>query len=106
MWKIDKGSLTGNTAASYTNALSWNVDELREKTILLKNTDASLSLKFRLLAYAVSGGNSLEEIGETILSAGQTAKIQFIKQWAVLILQVIDGSGHAAYRIDYIGQGA
>jgi len=63
-------------------------------------------LKFRLLAYAIPGDNSLEEIGETTLSAGQTAKIQLIKQWAVLILQAIDGSGRAAYRIDYIGQGA
>ena len=48
MWKVDKGSLTGATTASYTNALDWSVEEMREKTIVLKNTHASTSLKYKL----------------------------------------------------------
>jgi 5,10-methenyltetrahydromethanopterin hydrogenase len=106
MWKVDKGSLTGTTTAIYTNALDWGVEEMREKTIILKNTHATASLKYKLLVYAAATGIAGEEIAETTLGAGETAKIQLTKQWARLVLQVIDGSGHATYQVDYIGQGA
>lgn len=49
---------------------------------MLKNTDATYSLKYKLLAYAVDGGNAWEEVSETTLDAGKTAKMQLIKQWA------------------------
>lgn len=52
MWKIDKGSKSGTTTASYVSALDWQVEELSSKTILLKNTHGSLSLKYKLLGYA------------------------------------------------------
>jgi len=106
MWKINKGSLSGTTAGAYVNALDWKVEELREKTILLKNTHSTASLKYKLLAYAVSDGAAWEEIGETTLEAGSTAKLQLMKQWARLVLQVADGSGPATYQTDFIGQGA
>ncbi|MDD5038767.1 MAG: hypothetical protein PHN78_05565 [Dehalococcoidales bacterium] len=106
MWKIDKGSKSGTTAASYTSALDWPVDELREKTIVLKNTHASFTLKYRLLAYAAAEGNAGEEVGETVLAPGEIAKMQLLKQWSRLVLQVIDGTGQATYQVDYIGQGA
>lgn len=51
MWKIDKGSKTGTATAYYADALDWKVSELGQKTILLKNTHASLSLKYKLLGY-------------------------------------------------------
>jgi hypothetical protein len=57
MWKVDKGSFTGVTSANYTNVLDWKTAELGEKTILLKNTDAGQSLKYKLRGYAVEGGN-------------------------------------------------
>ena len=106
MWKADKGSMTGITTASYASALDWKVEELREKTIVLKNTHASLSLKYKLLVYASAEGIAGEEVEETTLAAGEIAKMQLLKQWARLVLQVIDGSGHATYQADYIGQGA
>jgi len=106
MWKVDKGSLTGATTASYTNALDWSVEEMREKTIVLKNTHASTSLKYKLQVYAAAAGIGGEEVAETTLNASETAKIQLARQWARLVLQVIDGSGHASYQVDYIGQGA
>ena len=106
MWKIDKGSLTGTTTAAYASALDWSVEEMREKTIVLKNTHASASLKYKLLVYAAAAGIVDEEVTETTLAAGETAKIQLTRQWARLVLQVIDGSGHATYQVDYIGQGA
>ncbi|MDO9333408.1 MAG: hypothetical protein Q7T57_02660 [Dehalococcoidales bacterium] len=106
MWKVDKGSMTGTTTASYASALDWKVEELREKTIVLKNTHASVSLKYKLLVYASAGGVAGEEVPETTLAAGEIAKMQLLKQWARLVLQVMDGSGHATYQVDYIGQGA
>ena len=106
MWKVDKGSLTGTTTAAYVSALDWSVEEMREKTIVLKNTHASNSLKYKLLVYAAAAGIVDEEVTETTLAAGETAKIQLTRQWARLVLQVIDGSGHATYQVDYIGQGA
>lgn len=106
MWKVDKGSQTGITTDSYSDALDWQVEELREKTILLKNSDQFSSLKYRLVACAVPDGIISEEISESTLSAGQVVKIQFVRQWAKLVLQVSDGSGHASYQVDYIGQGA
>ena len=106
MWKVDKGSMTGTTTASYTGVLNWSVEELKEKTIVLKNTHASFSLKYKLMVYASAEGIAGEEVTETILAAGEIAKMQLLKQWARLMLQVVDGSGHATFQVDYIGQGA
>ena len=106
MWKVDKGSLTGTTTTAYASALDWSVEEMREKTIVLKNTHTTASLKYKLLVYAAAAGIAGEEVAETTLAAGETAKIQINRQWARLALQVTDGSGHATYQVDYIGQGA
>jgi hypothetical protein len=106
LWKIDKGSRSGVTTGAYVNALDWNVQELGAKTILLKNTDAGASLKYRLLGYVAEDGISKELIAETSLEHAEVAEFHYDRQWHRLILQVIDGSGHAAYRIDYEGQGA
>ncbi len=106
MWKIDKGTASGTTTASYEIVLDWKVEELRDKTILLQNTHASASLKYKLLVYASQGGICGEEIPETVLGAGETAKMQLLGLWERLTLQVTDGSGNADYRVDFIGQGA
>lgn len=105
MWKTDKGSETGTTTASYATALEWEVSELGKKTILLKNTHGSLSLKYKLLGYAAKGGIAKELVAETTLSAGEVAEFHYDRQWHSLALQVIDGSGHATYTMDYLGQG-
>lgn len=106
MWKVDKGSITGTTTASYATALNWKVDEAGAKTLLLKNTDASLSLKYQLLGYAVDNGIDRELVPETTLEPGETAEFHYDRQWHRLVLQVKDGSGHAGYQLDYEGQGA
>ena len=105
MWKIDKGSKTGTTTESYANALDWKVGELSSKTILLKNTHASLSLKYKLLGYAVDTGIGKELVAETTLLPGEVAEFHYDKQWDSLRLQVINGSGAATYQVDYEGQG-
>ena len=106
MWKIDKGSLSGTTTAAYATALDWQVSELAPKTMLLKNTHASLSLKYKLLGYATDNGLAKELVAETTLLAGEVAEFHYDRQWHRLVLQVIDGSGHATYQLDYEGQGA
>ncbi len=74
--------------------------------MLLKNTHAGLSLKYKLLGYAAQGGVAKELVAETTLLAGEVAEFHYDRQWHRLVLQVIDGSGHATYTIDYEGQGA
>ena len=106
MWKIEKGSQAGITTASYANALDWNTAELSSKTILLKNTHAALSLKYRLMGYVNGNGIGKELVPETILSAGEVAEFHYEKQWDRLLLQVMNGSGAASYQVDYEGQGA
>ncbi len=106
MWKIDKGSDTGTTISSYASALDWNTAELSAKTILLKNTHASASLKYRLHGYVVDGGIEKELVAETILQPGETAEFHYDRQWDRLVLQVANGSGTATFQVDYEGQGA
>ncbi len=106
MWKVDEGSESGTTTAAYTDALDWKCLELGKKTILLKNTHGSLSLKYKLLGYVREGGISKELVAETELLAGEVAEFHYDRQWHRLVLKVIDGSGSATYKVDYQGQGA
>lgn len=106
MWKVDQGSSSGTTAASYANALDWKVSELAQKTMLLKNTSGSQSLKYKLLGYATKDGLSRELVAETTLLAGEVAEFHYDRQWHRLLLQAINGSGAATYQVDYEGQGA
>jgi hypothetical protein len=105
MWKIDTASKTGTVTAAYVTALDWNVSEMGAKTILLENTHATLTLKYKLLAYAAPGGLDITLVAETILSPAEVAEFHYSSQWDRLVLQVIDGSGHATYNLDYAGQG-
>lgn len=106
MWKIKNGSESGTTTSSYVSALDWKVEELSSKTMLLKNTHGSLSLKYKLLGYAAEGGLAKELVAETTLLAGEMAEFHYDRQWHRLVVQVIDGSGSATYTLDYEGQGA
>jgi len=106
MWKVDKDSLTGVTTADYVSALDWKVAELGHKTILLKNTHDSQSLKYRLSGYLADGGIEKELVAETVLSHGEIAEFHYDRQWDRLVLQLANVSGVASYQLDYEGQGA
>ncbi len=106
MWKVDSGTEAGTTTAAYVDALSWRCHELGAKTLLLKNTHGTDSLKYKLLGRATEDGLQDELVPETQLDAGQTAEFHYDRQWHQLVLQVIDGSGSASYQLDYEGQGA
>lgn len=105
MWKLDKGTKTGTATAAYVSALDWNVEELAAKTMLLENTHGTLTLKYKLLAYAVATGRPITIVPETTLSPAEVAEFHYTNQWDRLVLQVIDGTGHATYALDYAGQG-
>ena len=106
MWKIAQGSQSGITTASDITALLWQTAELSAETMLLKNTHASLSLKYRLSVCVNGGGIAKELVSETTLEAGEIAEFHYHRQWDILTLAVKNGSGAAAYQIDYEGQGA
>lgn len=109
MWKIDKGRSTGTTTASYVTALTWVCGELREKSIHLVNTHATLSMYFKLLGrYHESQTSGKEDtlVAETTLLAGEDATMQFDRQYNELILQVKNSSGAATYEENHNGQGA
>lgn len=109
MWKIDKGHKTGTTTASYVTALDWITAELREKTVHLVNTHASLSMYFKVLAKYHEDQTSTKEdtlVAETSLAAGEDTRIQFDRQYAEIIVQVKNNSGAATYELNYSGQGA
>jgi hypothetical protein len=106
MWKIDRGSLVGTTAADYVNALGWKTHDLGAKTLLLRNADASSTLKYKLSGCAAEGGITCELVPETVLGPGEAAEFHYDRQWHALKLSVKDGTGHAAYALDYEGQGA
>jgi hypothetical protein len=105
MWKIDKGKLTGTVTAAYVTALDWAVSELGDKTILLENTHATLTLKYKLIGYAAQDGLDITLVAETTLSPAEVAEFHYHNHWSRLVLQVIDGTGHATYALDYAGQG-
>jgi hypothetical protein len=105
MWKLDKGTKTGTATAAYLTAHDWAVSELGAKTMLLENTHATLTLKYKLLGYAVATGRPITIVAETTLSPAEVAEFHYSNQWDRLVLQVIDGSGHATYNLDYEGQG-
>ncbi len=106
MWKIDGGQAAGTTGPAYSAALDWKVQDLGAKTILLKNTDPANSLSYRLAGYAAGDGIDHELVAETALLPGETAEFHYDRQWDRLVLQVKNGSGAAAYSVDYQGQGA
>jgi len=105
MWKIDSGSQSGVTSAQYQRVVLWPVAALGNKTMLLKNTDASASLIYRLWAYTGTE-IGIEVAAETTLPAGGTACFHLRQQWARLALEVKHGSGPAAWQVEYQGQGA
>lgn len=100
------GTTDGSTTAVYVDVLDWETKHVSLKRILLKNTDSTNGLKYKLLCYMYPSGDSYEEVAEKTLAKGETAKFTYTKPFARMILQVKDASGgsHADYQIDYIGQ--
>jgi hypothetical protein len=88
MWKIDRGTQNGVCTESYAAALEWKTQDLGAKTMLLKNTDVTASLKYRLLGYVADEGIARELVAETTLLVGEPAAFPYDRQWRNLPLMV------------------
>ena len=102
------GQVTGTTTAAYVVALTWDTDGLKNKSIHIVNTHATLTMKFKLLGRyntAQTAGKEDVLVAETTLGVGEDARLQFDKQYFQQIVSVINGSGAATFEINYSGLG-
>lgn len=103
-----EGHHEGTTTNDYVSALDLDARGMRSKTIILKNTHATYELNYKLLVSAMySHGEQAEEVAETELGAGETAKFRYTGAYGRMILQVesaTDGE-HATYTADYTMSG-
>jgi len=102
------GHVEGTTVDAYANALDLDTRGQRSKTIILKNTAGANGLKYKLLISAFfEAGEQAEEVAETTLAAGATAKFRYVGAYGRMILQVkaAVGSAQATYTADYTMSG-
>jgi hypothetical protein len=101
---ITPATATGTCTAAYVVALSLSCVNVSKKTIIVVNTDAALTMKYRIRGYAKSGSSYYNEIQAEATLAASTSQPHVIENYYDLItVEVIDGSGHATYAIDYAG---
>jgi hypothetical protein len=97
-------TVTGTCTASYVVALTWSCQNYPNKTIVVANTHATLTMKYRIWGYAKSGSSYYNEIQAEYTLAALTGRPHVIQNsYDVIVVSVIDGSGHATYSIDYTG---
>ena len=104
---IGTGQESGDTTNAYVSVLDWDTRFLRDKSILLKNTDAANGLKYKLLTQFYYGGEDYEEVAERVLALGDTVTFQYTKPYARIKLQVKAevADSQASYLAEYIGYG-
>ncbi len=96
----------GTTSAAYVTVLTWDTRQLREKTLHIINTHVSLTMMYKVLATfnaAQTAGTEQLLQPETTLAPGASDILHYGKQYNSLIVQVIDGTGHATFEIDLSG---
>ena len=97
-------TVTGTCTAAYATALSLACAGVRNKTIMVVNTDAALTMKYRVRGFAKSGSSYYNEIQAEATLAASTSQPHVIENsYDVITVEVIDGTGHATYAIDYCG---
>ncbi len=95
---------TGTTTASYVAALTWSCKSINRKTIIVTNTHATLTMSYRIRGYAKSGSTGYDEIqAATTLAASTCDPHTITDEYDVITVEVIDGTGHATYTVDYVG---
>ena len=97
--------ITGATVDAYVSALSWACLGIAKKTLMLKNTDSTNALKYKVLTYANKDGVSYEEVAETEITHGNSAQIILEYAYALVVVQVKSsvGAASADYELDYMG---
>ena len=96
---------TGSCTAAYAVAVNWTgLQSIPNKTIIVANTDAALTMKYRIRGYAKSGSSYYNEIQAEKTLAASTMQPHVIQNhYDVITVEVVDGTGHATYAIDYAG---
>lgn len=101
---ITAATTSGTCTATYVTALTLSCARVRNKTIIVVNTHATLTMKYRIRGYAKSGSSYYNEIQAEATLAASTSQPHVIENsYDVITVEVIDGSGHATYAIDYCG---
>lgn len=101
---ITPATLTGTVTASYVEALALSCPKTTKKTIIVVNTHATLTMKYRIRGFAKSGSTYYNEIQAEVTLAASTSRPHVIENsYDEITVEVIDGSGHATYAIDYCG---
>lgn len=102
--EITPATVTGTCTAAYATALSLACAGVRNKTIVVVNTDAASTMKYRVRGFAKSGSSYYNEIQAEATLAASTSQPHVIENsYDVITVEVIDGTGHATYAIDYCG---
>lgn len=102
--EITPATVTGTCTAAYATALFLACAGVRNKTIVVVNTDAALTMKYRVRGFAKSGSSYYNEIQAEATLAASTSQPHVIENsYDVVTVEVIDGTGHATYAIDYCG---
>lgn len=98
-------STSGTTTAAYVAALTWSCLLISKKLIIITNTHATLTMKYRIRGYAYGSTYYIELFPETTLAAStsQPLIIPDTVPFNSITVEVIDGSGHATYAVDYCG---
>jgi len=99
-----QGTLSGTVADTYATVLTLQVAEYEKILIHIKNTNgAALTLDYKILGYALNGGDLYEEIpSETILAAAATDSIKIANTaYSTLVIQMQKNTTAATYTIDY-----
>ena len=101
---VTPATVTGTCTAAYVAALSLSCLRVPNKSIIVVNTHATLTMKYRIRGYAKSGSTYYNEIQAEATLAASTSQPHVIQNsYDVITVEVIDGSGHATYAIDYSG---
>jgi len=111
-WKAldDRGGVEGTGTQTTTNAyvacLTWDCLHVPKKTIVLTETGGSNDIKYKVLVRARIGGQQVEDVQETTLSASGHAAIQYEYPWAEIEVQVkaATGGSQGDLQIDCVGQ--
>ena len=103
--KPETANTTGTTANAYADALDFPAWGSANKTIQLKNTGGSNTLKYKIWSRIADGGLETAEVGETSLAPAAITTVQYNNAFYSLRVEVKSSAtdAHTTYEINHIG---
>jgi len=100
----DPTTVPGTTTEAYVAALSWSCKNIKQKTIIITNTHATLTMLYKISGYAKSGSTGFDPIQAATTLLASTCDTHTVPdEYDAITVEVIDGTGHATFTIDYLG---